>query len=505
MLKEGSSRHQLEMVSLEMFVSKDSPVRLIDAFVDSLDLSSQGYIIKGGSHTGRQAFSTSSLLKLYLYGYLNRIRSSRKLEEFAKFNVEVMWLLKSLKPCYKTIADFRKENKEAFTRTFEHLISQFKGLNLLKSKIVAQDGTKIRAQNSTKNNYNAKKLAMLLSRLETNIETYTEQLSNNDKLESAEIAQLNEKLKNFAKRKIEYESMEQELAQSDQTQISTVDPDARLYKEQRKTAHVAYNSQILVDSEHKLILAQQVSNLQDEAHLDEMTAQAQEVLDEKKITILADKKYDVAQELAKVQAREATTLVAAKKARKDQKEEGFRTQDFDYDQDLDVYICHNKKQLPRRGKIAEKKKNGKLSYRYYRYRAERTDCIACPFREKCLSKGMLKDQRPREIERHEFQYARDKNLTNLKENPDLYRRRKALVEHPFGTIKRQWGYTYTLLKGLKGVQAEFSLISTCYNLRRMITIKGIEVLIQHFKEKIKQKTATFRTFRLLHRPQGLAA
>lgn len=505
MLKPGTSRNQLEFVCLDNAVSEDSTVRVIDLFVDGLELKSLGFIIKGSSLRGRSAFSSKSLLKLYLYGYIHRTRSSRQLEALAKTNIEVMWLLESLKPGYKTIADFRKDNKEAFTLVFEALTIQLKKWDLLNSSVVAQDGTKLRAQNSRKNNYNAKKLSMLLRRIETNMEGYLAELSENDQLESAEISEIEKKLESLSERKVKYKALESELAKSDQNQISTVDADARLYKERRKTAHVAYNSQIIVDEQNKFILAQQVSNLQDEAHLDEMTAKAQEVLDEKEITVLADKKYDVAQELAKVQKRKVKTLVAAKKARKDQKLEGFRAIDFYYDEKKDLYICPNKKQLHRVGDIYDKKREGKLSYRYYKYHPQKEDCIACPFRDSCLSKSLIEKNQPREIQRHEFQAARDKNLANLKEAPDLYKRRKALVEHPFGTIKRQWGYDYTLLKGLEGVRAEFSMISTCYNLRRAITILGAKELISLLKEYLKQIKAFITTIRCSYQPHRLAA
>jgi transposase len=491
-VQKGISREQMWMMSLDMEVSGDSVARLIDLFVGHLDLEALGFTKTKAKKEGCPMFQASDLLKLYYYGYFNRIRSSRRLAAECCRNVELWWLLNQLKPGYHTIADFRKDNPVALKNSFKMFVSFLKGEELLGGELVAIDGTKIRAQNNKSNNYNEAKLKKHLEYIEAKAEGYIQELEQQDAAEDKQAAELNkkqiaEKLKSLGDRKDKYETLQTTLEQSVEKQISTVDADSRSLPIKDRITDVCYNVQAANDSKHSLVADFDTINKGDQGQLSTMAGKVKDILEVEALTVLADKGYHVGKELQAAKENGITTVVAypQPRDRSEKIDPAYYTDKFVFDSQRDTYTCPAGCELTTNGKEYIKGRKDRTSYTVKTYTTPA--CSTCPFKKSCTT------SKYRKIDRNEYQDIIDENNKRVDENRDLYKRRPLISEHVFGTIKRSWGYTYTLVKGLEKVNGEMAIIFTMYNLRRAMSILGIDELKGRLAEwknaKRGQKTA----------------
>ena len=491
----GGDRNQFQMICLENIVSPESHARAVDAFVDFLDVKKLGFKIKGETKNGRPAYTAGDLLKLYFYGYLDRVRSSRRLGREAETNVEAMWLMKGLRPCYKTIADFRKDNPAAFKAAFRSFNIFLRDEDLFSDDTVATDGSKFRAQNSKKNNYNEKKINDHLKYIGKQTERYLREMDELDSLEDAgeirleQATAISEKLDHLTKRKMKYDGLKNDILQAHEkgiTQISTTDPDARALPKKMNIVEMGYNAVITCEADNSLITNFETLNGHDTYALGDAALNAREALGKKEgeqIRQLADKGFDTGVELKTCAENNVLTYVSPKSRVSPKKDTRSNKDAFFYDHEKDAYICPEKKELTSNGKWYNKN-NGKLrkAYRVKHYKLPFAICNACPCRLECAGRANLDNSKGKYIERVEYQDYIDENIERVKLNKELYRKRQEIVEHPFGTIKRQWGYDHVLVKGLEKVDGEFSIIFTTYNLRRAISIFGVKKLINKLRE-----------------------
>ncbi len=481
-------RFQIQMRSLEEFIRKDNSVRFIDAFVDQLELSKLGFVVSDIKIEGRPAFNPKIFLKLYLYGYLNGLRSSRKLENETIRNIEVQWLLGGLSPNYHSISDFRKTNPKALKSTFKLFVLFLKDADLVTGDVIAMDGTKIRANNSKKNNYGSKKIERHLAYIEEKTNEYLAELDKNDLQEQPErVKQVQEKIAKLKTNKIKYELLNQALEQSGDTQISTTDADSRALLVQGQVVEVSYNMQAAVDQKHNLVVATHTINRNDRNAMSGIALETKANLQLKSFTAILDKGYHNGREIETCQKAGITTLVCPPTIVNSNEKgttAGYMVQNFIYNTESDTYTCPAGNTLTTTG-TWHKKSRERDSYAYKKYRT--SDCKTCPVQSLCTAKA---DGR-REIERSQYAEAVAKNGLNYKLNKNLYRKRQEINEHIFGTIKRQWGYNHTNLRGLEKVNGEMALIMTVYNMKRAINILGIEKLLYKLKTwKPNYKKAT---------------
>jgi radical SAM protein with 4Fe4S-binding SPASM domain len=481
--QQGKPREQMSMMSLEADIAPDNPVRLVDLFVDQLDLSKLGFKKTSFKQEGRPCYQAADLLKLYYYGYLNRVRSSRKLEAECRRNIEVWWLLHELKPGYHTIADFRKDNAAALKQAFKMFVSFLKGEDMFSKELIVVDGTKVRAQNSNKNNFNEARLKKHLAYIESKAETYIKELNDCDVAEDRQASELKkkevqQKLDTLKQRKQKYEQLKKELNESEANQISTTDPESRSLKIKDNIAEIAYNIQAATDSKHSLIAEFDTINENDQNQLSNMSSKAMQVLEVEQITVLTDKGYHVGKQLELCREQGVTTIVSYidRNSRSKHIDPAYQTDQFIYDPISDIYTCPEGAVLTTNGKYYEKVRKSKTTYLIKQYSTRQ--CKNCPAKYLCTrsSKGY------RQIERSQYQEVIDENNKRVDANVELCKKRQQIVEHPFGTIKRGWGYTYTLLRGIRKVNGEMALIFTMYNLRRAITILGVFELLKRLKK-----------------------
>ena len=494
MLKSHQDRNQLQMTSLESAVDKNSIVRVIDVFVDLLDLKEIGFIIKGQIKNGAPAFHAADLLKLYYYGYSNRVRSSRRLQREATTNLEAIWLIKGCRPSYKTIADFRKDNPKALKKVFTIFNQFLLEQDLFDADTVAVDGSKFQGQNSTKNNYNEKKVKQHLDHIEKKTQQYLDEMDRLDQVEKEteiELEQrieISKKLDHLQKRKDKYDDLEQKVKaarEEGHTQFSTTDPDTRALPKRMNVVQVGYNIITAADLKNKLITNFKVANQLDTYQLSDIAADARVVLKKKKdqkLTVLADKGFDTGSELKACAENDITTIVAVKKRLSNKKNKAFAKNKFYFDEDKNEYRCPENQPLKTNGTWYTKKaySQHRAEYKFQRYICSHSICGKCPHKIDCVG-SPLKQNKGRFIERSESEPYIEENIERYKLNKELYQKRQATVEHQFGIIKRQWGFDYTLLKTMKKVNGEFAIIFTCFNLRRGMSILGIPELIKRLK------------------------
>jgi transposase len=466
---EGACRSQATLFPdrLDDYLTDENEIRVIDAFIDKLVLSDLGFKTIPAD-TGRPGYHPSTMLKLFVYGYLNRIQSSRRLEREAGRNVELMWLLGRLAPDFKTIADFRKDNGKGIKNTCREFIGLCRQLNMFTDAMVAIDGSKFKAVNSKENNYTPKKLQFHINRVERHIDDYLQQLDDAD-TEAEKLVDgtpIQEKITWLKKRLSELKTLEVEVNQHPDKQLSTTDPDSRLLKTQGMTRAVCYNVQSAVDTEHHLIVAHEVMNKQDRGQLCSMGKQAQAALKQDALTVLADKGYYSGRDIKDTQDAGMTPLVPKGDTSGSVKKGIFNLSVFKYDSDRDVYICPARKELTYRFSGEEK---GLTMKKYF---LDIMTCRACSLKSRCTkSKGQ------RRITRWEHQDQIDRMDEVMADMPDSMLIRKQTVEHPFGTIKSWMGSTHFLTKRLPNVSTEMSLHVLAYNLRRMMSILGPDKLI----------------------------
>lgn len=468
------SRQQYEFVSLDDLITKNNPVRFVDAFVEKLELNKLGFKLNTLKSEGRPSFQTSLFLKIYIYGYLNGIRSSRKLEKECVRNIELQWLCGSLKPNYHTIADFRKLNPAALRNTFKLFVLFLKEADLIGSELIAVDGTKFRAHNSKKNNYNPKKIERHLAYIEEKTNEYLAQLDVCDaKEKSDKITNIEEKLKRLKEHKIKYETIAAQIEQGGEPQVSTTDPDSRALLIHGQVVEVSYNTQAAVDEKHKLVVATQTLNRNDRNALSSIALETIQNIESESFTLLADKGYNNAREIEACQVQGIITIVAQQEIANSNDKgttKEYLATNFIYNKETDTYTCPQGQTLSTTGTWHTKQRSSS-THQFKKYRT--TACKNCLVRTLCTAKA---DGR-REVERSQYAEALEANNKNYKEQYSLYRKRQEINEHIFGTIKRVWGYYYTNLKGLKKVNGEWSLIMTVYNMKRCINILGFDEIM----------------------------
>jgi len=474
----GEDRNQIILFpeSIDEYVSDNNSIRIIDEYIKQLDLKRLGFKRAVNPSTGRPPYHPKDMLKLYLYGYLNRVRSSRRLEQEAIRNLEVIWLLKKLKPDFKTIADFRKDNKKALKKVFRDFTKLCDEWELFGKELVAIDGSKFRACNSKKNNYNTKKLARHLKYLDEKIENYIQELDQGDKteasLEKPDVNTIKERIQQLRDRKEKYESYQRKLKQSGENEISTTDPDSRLMAN-HNNVEVSYNVQTTVDAKHKLIADFKVTQKpNDLGELDNMALRAKRLFRNKTFEVLADKGYYKPKDLKKCTENGITVYITKQTYANGTKDQAFYADQFKYDPERKVYICPGGKELYY---ARERKKDGKIiGYEYRNYAA----CKKCEFKERCT-----KAKKGRTICRHADQDFLDRIDSQTKRNMKKYKLRQMIVEHPFGTIKRGWEAYFFLTKRKVSVSAETSLSFLAYNFKRAINILGTEEILRRLRQR----------------------
>jgi len=469
---EGIDRGQTTLFPecLEDWIDEDNPVRAIDAFVDELDLSGLGFDGAAPEATGRPSYHPTVLLKLYIYGYLNRVQSSRRLEREAGRNVEVMWLTGRLIPDHKTIADFRKDNGGAIKQVCVQFIELCRQMGLLTTASVAIDGSKFKAVNTRDKNFTRGKVERRRAQLEASVGRYLAQLDTADLQEpsdelAAKTTHLKEKLAKLEGEMQRLAAMEQQMLASPDQQISLTDPDSRsMATSGRGSGVVGYNVQVAVDTEHHLIVTHEVTNDgSDRAQLANVASQAKEALGADKLEAVADRGYFNSDEILKCEEA-GITVTLPKPMTSNAKAEGrFGKQDFVYLGDEDVYRCPAGEKLKYHYTNEE---NGQKLRRYWT-----NACQHCALKSRCTT------GKERRITRWEHEHVLEAVQRRLDKNPQAMRRRRETVEHPFGTLKMRMGATHFLMKRLPKVATEMALHVLAYNLTRVMNIVGIQPLM----------------------------
>ncbi|MFV1853102.1 MAG: IS1182 family transposase [Thalassospira sp.] len=470
---EGVSRDQASFLPecLDDFIGADNPVRVVDVFVDALDLRDLGFERVDPRSTGRPSYHPAVLLKLYIYGYLNRVQSSRRLEREAGRNVEVMWLLGRLVPDHKTIADFRRDNGPEIRKVCSRFVELCRRIGLLAEASVAIDGSKFKAVNNRDRNFTKAKMARRTKQIEESVERYLHQLDSADRQEPTEavrsrVVRLHEKIDKLQAEMQRLKALEVEMMASPDEQVSLTDPDARsMATSGRGSGVVGYNVQAAVDTTHHLIVAHDViQSGSDRSSLTPMAELAKQAFKVDKIDVVADRGYFSSEQI-KACADVGVTPTLPKPVTTGMKAKGiFGKHDFRYLDGQDIYICPANQTL---SFISHKRETGGLNLR--RYGA--TACKACAMKARCTTATQ------RVVTRWEHEHLLDDVQRRLDNNPLAMRIRRETVEHPFGTIKARMGATHFLMKRLKNVKTETALSVLAYNLTRVMNILGTGPLI----------------------------
>jgi transposase len=469
---EGVDRSQTSLFpeSLDDWINEDNPVRVIDAFVDALNLRALGFEGVMPEATGRPSYHPAVLLKLYIYGYLNRVQSSRRLEREAGRNLELMWLMGRLVPDHKTIADFRKDNGAALRQVCTQFVTLCRTMGLLSTGSVAIDGSKFKAVNNRDKNFTRAKVDRRRAQIEQSVARYLDQLDTADRHEPSETlvaktTRLKEKIARLGEEMQRLEALERQMLASPDQQISLTDPDARsMATSGRGSGVVGYNVQVAVETEHHLIVAHEVTNVgSDRSQLSAMSKEAKAVLGVEKLEAVADRGYwDSEEILACEQA--GITVTLPKPMTSGAKADGrFGKQDFVYLPEEDAYRCPAGERLRYYFSTAER---GLTLRRYWT-----TACQSCPIKSRCTT-GLQ-----RRITRWEHEAVLEAVQRRLDENPGAMRQRRETVEHPFGTIKMRMGATHFLMKRLPKVASEMALHVLAYNFTRVLNILGVRPLM----------------------------
>jgi len=467
---EGEDRFQINLLpnTLNDFVSEDNPVRVIDAYVDSLDLEKLGFIVYSGIKAGQKPYKRKDLLKLFVYCYMNRIRSSRAMESEAKRNIEIMWLIGKITPDHGTLSAFMKNNKKAIKQLFKEFTLFLKGFGLIDGELIAIDGTKIKANSAKNKHYNENIIQKKLDYYELKIEAYVNEFLT--ETESDKKHKITEKIEKYKERIQQLNTIKEELKDKDIKQICLTDQDAKSMKNNGKF-EVCFNMQAAVDNKHKLFVSYEVVNdINDQGQLSNMVGKSRQVFKEEKITVLADTGYYNMTEIVNSSNEKTEILIKEQRGKKEKMENGFDKTNFTYSPSEDSYTCPL-------GYHLKFKWNGKKQEKNYK-RYTCNDFNICGKKDKCTSaKG------GRSVTRFEEEEIVEKVSQNTLQKNHLYRKRGSIVEHPFGTIKRQLGYTYFLTRGLESVNTEASLICLAYNFKRLINIMGVKELVKEIKGK----------------------
>jgi len=468
----GQDRSQLILLPecLDDYVGEENPVRIVDAFIDELDLAVLGFAGVIPEATGRPSYHPVTLLKIYLYGYLNRVQSSRRLERETQRNLELIWLTGRLMPDFKTIADFRKDNGEAIRAVCSQFVALCRRLNLFTQAVVAIDGSKFKAVNNRDKNFTVAKLGKRMEQVDASIARYLAALDRADRDESdvaeAKSVRLKEKIAGLRRQMQCLKEMEQTVQAAPDQQVSLTDPDARsMATSGRGTGVVGYNVQIAVDAEHHLIVAHEVINQgHDRSQLAPMALKAQEATGCEQVTALADRGYFSGDQVLSCEGTGVMPIVPKTLTSSGTKRGFFTRQDFVYDAEHDHYTC------PAGAKLTKVQRRADHTEDFDRYR-HLSACFTCPLRPQCTPTKL------RLIKRWENEGVLDKMQTRLDRMPDAMGVRRQTVEHPFGTLKAWMGATHFLTRTVDKVRTEMSLHVLAYNLKRMIRIFGVGPLM----------------------------
>ena len=472
---QGHNRTQINLfpVSLEQSIDPDNEVRLIDLFVESLSIKDYGFRTDFVEN-GRPAYHPSDLLKLFIYGYMNKVRFSRDLEKECRRNIEVMWLLKCLRPDHNTISNFRQDNEKAIRKVFRATVQIAKHFDLIGGKLIAGDSTKLRAQNSKKNNFNQAKIDRHIAYIDNKLDEYTRALAESDG-ENKKIIQ--EEIKKQQERKDNYRDLEKQLKESGEKQISISDPQSRQIMIRNNITEVAYNVQSTVDSKHNIPIDFKVTNENDSKAMGNMVQRAKSILRTNEFIVLYDKGFHTGSELKTAQDMGVETIVAIPGVPSTSQAPNplFNYEFFRYNTEDDTYTCPGGEVLRTNGSwYKQLSGSGSISwFKQYKTKA----CRNCPLRSQCT-----RSQKERLIHRSEYAEYYERNHINIQQKEHLYKRRQAIVEHPYGTIKRQWGFSYILTKkGIGRASSDVGFIFIAYNLRRIGNILTIDVLKEYLR------------------------
>jgi transposase len=467
---EGADRTQVSLLPecVEDYVAEDNPVRVIEAFVEQLDLRQMGFEGVDPEATGRPAYHPAVLLKIYIYGYLNRVQSSRRLEHESQRNIELMWLTGRLMPDFKTIANFRKDNGKAIRRVCRQFIVLCRELNLFSQALVAIDGSKFKAVNSRDKNFTAAKMQRRMAAINESIERYLTSMDTADRAEP-EIAalkkgRLQDKIDALKRQMEQLKGIETQMNASPDKQVSLSDPDARSMKN-REGGIVGYNVQTAVDAEHHLIVAHEVINEgSDRDQLATMAEQAKEALGADELTVVADRGYFKGERILECTNAGIMPLVPKSITSNSRAEGRFEKQDFIYVAADDEYRCPAGERATWRMTTIE---HGLRLHRYWT-----SACPRCPLKAQCTTADY------RRITRWEHEAVLERMQERLDRKPDSMRVRRRTAEHPFGTLKMWMGATHFLTRTLARVRTEMSLHVLAYNLKRLMQILGIGEMLR---------------------------
>ena len=469
---EGEDRHQVTLLPecLDDYIGEDNPVRVVDVFVDELSLAALGFDGAAPATTGRPAYHPSVLLKIYIYGYLNRIQSSRRLERETQRNLELIWLTSRLTPDFKTIADFRKDNGPAIRRVCREFVILCRRLNLFSEAIVAIDGSKFKAVNNRDKNFTDRKLAARMEQLEQSVGRYLDELDRADREPAAvsegRVSRLKEKITRIKDRMQRLSQIGVQIQTAPDRQISLTDPDARsMATSGRGTGIVGYNVQVAVDAKHHLIVAHEVTNLgHDRAHLSSMAQQASQATGEDSLTALADRGYFDSGQIRTCEQSGINALVPKPLTSNSKAAGRFDKRDFIYIAKSNEYRCPAGQRAIWRFATIE---SGLTHHKYWP--------SACP---QCKLKAQCTPSKYRRIARWEHEDVLERMQERLDQTPEASKLRRQTVEHTFGTLKAWMGATHFLTKTLPRVSTEMSLHVLAYNLKRMMQILGAKPLMR---------------------------
>jgi transposase len=473
---EGEDRRQATLLPdcLDDYVTEDNPVRIVDVFVDELDLAALGFAGIVPEVTGRPAYHPATLLKIYIYGYLNRIQSSRRLERETQRNLELMWLTGRLMPDFKTIADFRRDNGPAIRAACAQFVVLCRQFNLFARAVVAIDGSKFKAVNNRDKNFTVAKVAKRIEQVEASIARYLAALDRADRQDNdvaeAKTARLKQKIEGLRRSMQSLKEMEQQVEAAPDQQVSLTDPDARSMATSGKgTGIVGYNVQMAVEAEHHLIVAHEVTNVgNDRTQLLAMGRQAQDVMTCEEVTALADRGYFNGDEVLACEGTGVLPCVPKTLTSGNTKRGLFTGQDFIYDAEHDHYTCPAGQHLTK-GKVRSDRRDNIDHYRNL------TACPTCALKPRCTP------DKHKRVKRWQHEDVLDRMQDRLERMPEAMTIRRQTVEHPFGTIKAWMGSTHFLMKTLEKVRTEMSLHVLAYNLKRVINILGVWPLLKALK------------------------
>ena len=454
--------------ALDDYVDPDNPVRFIDAFVDGLDLADAGFVGVEPKATGRPGYAPADLLKLYIYGYLNRVRSSRRLEAETCRNIEVIWLLRHLKPDFKTIADFRRDNRAAFKPVFREFVLLCRRLDLFGRELLVVDGTRLKAVNNKDRTFTRTSLAAFIELADAKLDDYLQRLDRSDGAEAAttgaRVEGLAEKIAAVRARRARCQAMLERLEETGEDQISLTDPDSRAMAAHTRVA-VGYNVQVAVDAKNKLLVEQQVTNqVVDMGLLTETATPAKELLGADSIAVVADSGYFKIEDIEACEKAGLTPYVPRPQRGPAVRAGLFRKDEFRYDLACDSVLCPAGHRLEA---YTSSVIRGLKKVNYVNKEA----CRDCPLRARC-TKGRF-----RTVSRFENEAVLDRMQDRLAKRPDILDQRREVVEHPFGSIKQWMSQGAFLMRGLENVRGEFSLTALAYNLRRVLNLVGFKDLL----------------------------